>query len=229
MFELKPRHQDDPASHVYEEIPEIKATQTSNDNIYLDVVVLDDSTKKIVRFNNSNIQNQPNKTETLSSFKCILKKKSNLHSPQSNHSMSSSSSSYYTNSSISSSSSSIHSAAFNALIDTFLTRFQTSTKKNLSKKRPNKGTSLNTLFNNDSASSTSSSMSSLTNQTGVSTCCRCGVFSGLNDKNNGSNQSRLSFRVTDLTLEDLKIRQRMICKMNMGGGLVLGPGSAVHV
>ena len=224
MFELKPRlPHDDPASHIYEEIPELAhqpppPLPQSNSAIYLDVVVLDESSnKKIVRFNNSIQQNQQQsqKSETLSSFKCILKKNksSNLHSPQSNHSMSSSasstsSSSYYVNSSISSSSSSIHSATFNTLIDTFLNRFQqTSAKKSTGKKqRPQL---------NDLSGSYFSSMSSLTNQT-KNQCCRCGSSS--------SNASRLTFRVTDLTLEDLKIRQKMIYKNEQRIS-----GSAVHV
>jgi len=222
MFELKPRaalvhyhHHDDSASHIYEEIPD------TNEAIYLDVLhEIDLSTKKIVRFNNAlHKQPQPSKCETLSSFKCILKKSPSpsvsLHSPQSNHSMSSTSSSasssssngqIYTNSSIASSSSSIHSVAFNALIDTVLNRFHTSPAKRTqpaAKSSPN-STSISSLAKNSPVS-------------GASPCCRCGL---------SADESRLSFRVTNLTLEDLKIRQRMIKKTQER---MNGCGSAVQV
>ncbi len=124
------------------------------------------------------------------------------HSPSSASSSASSSFSsgqIYTSSSICSQSPSLtstHSVAFNQMIDSFLNRFKTTPTTTATKKSKKSSKSLST-------SSTSSSQSSLS------------VDSSLNSNSKASESAnkatRLSVRVSNLTLEDLKLRQRMLC------------------
>ena len=201
---LEPKEMD----HIYEEISDA-------DSVYLEIAdeiqrISIDTNKKSVRFNRSNHgAKQANSLNRGS----ILKKQQPIqispgsqecmfsHSPSSASSSASSSFSsgqIYTSSSICSQSPSLtstHSVAFNQMIDSFLSRFKTP-PTTTTKKSKKSSKSLST-------SSTSSSQSSLS------------VDSSLNSNSKASESAnkatRLSVRVSNLTLEDLKLRQRMLC------------------
>ncbi|RMZ93483.1 hypothetical protein BpHYR1_053377 [Brachionus plicatilis] len=168
--------------HVYEEI------QDSNPNHYYSSLSNEVSkNRKCVRFNN---RTEPVKTNTLTS---ILKKPCH-DSTESDLSSSTASScsfsafGYYTNNSISStnssnSSSSSHSLVFNQIVDDFLSRLPDRSEKK-------KGVKTNSDKKSKKEVKKSSSA--------------CVVKGG------ESNDARLSFRVTNLTLDDLKQRQKAI-------------------
>lgn len=198
MIELqKIRHQEE---HVYEEI------QENNLNHYYSDISNDicedfgtktsssSSSRKCVRFNP---RNELTNTIRLSSLNSILKKPS-LDSNESELSSSTNSScsfggtsgcgGYYTNNSISStnSSSSNHSLVFNQLVDDFLNRL------------PDKPNDAQTKAKK------SKHKNSEKQQTKKDAICLKTNNQSLN------NDPRLSFRVTNLTLDDLKKRQKVI-------------------
>ena len=204
---LEPKEMD----HIYEEI-------SDTDSVYLEIAdeiqrISIDTNKKSVRFNRSN--HGAKQANSLSRGSILKKQQPTMvqispgsqecmfsHSPSSASSSASSSFSsgqIYTSSSICSQSPSLtstHSVAFNQMIDSFLNRFKTTPTTTTTKKSKKSSKSLST-------SSTSSSQSSLS------------VDSSLNSNSKASESAnkaiRLSVRVSNLTLEDLKLRQRMLC------------------
>lgn len=171
----------DPEEHVYEEIEE------NNHNHYYSSLNNETSKmRKCVRFNN---RTGPVKTNTLSS----ILKKSCHDSTESDISSSTASScsfsgfGYYTNNSISSenssnSSSSSHSIVFNQIVDDFFNRLPNKTeKKKLAKTNSDRNKNNNIIKSSRVISPESQKI-----------------------------DPRLSYRVTNLTLEDLKQRQKAI-------------------
>lgn len=221
--------------HIYEEISDNESSpyrEDENNSMYLEILdnhelegynrINIDTAKKSVRFNrNSNNQFSQSRTELKNS---ILKKSSPApslqispgtqdclfsHSPSSNSSASSSFSSgqIYTSNSICSRSPSLtstHSVAFNQMIDSFLNRFKTNPINNVKKAKKQNTKPIKALNSSLSNSSTSSSQSSLSVES----------LNNLNSKASSlpnSKENRLSVRVSNLTLDDLKLRQRMLC------------------
>ena len=173
------------------------------------------------------------------------------HSPSSNSSSGSSSfssSQIYTNNSIGSTNSSLnstHSIVFNQMVDEFLNRFTTLSKVNHKTKIAKSKVDKNSIkLNSSSASSSStSSCSSFSSSQLIDSLnlnslkstnsfnCQCGQPNGSQSTQAKIPDNRLSFRVSNLTLDDLKLRQKIIYhhNQNMNRTNYILSSSSVHV
>ena len=173
------------------------------------------------------------------------------HSPSSSSSSGSSSfssSQIYTNNSIGSTNSSLnstHSIVFNQMVDEFLNRFTTMSKANQKTKIIKSKEDKNSIkLNSSSASSSStSSCSSFSSSLLIDSLnlnslkstnaykCQCGQLNNIQSTQAKTPDNRLSFRVSNLTLDDLKLRQKLIYNhnQNLNRTNYILSSSSVHV
>jgi len=211
--------------HVYEEIVDFYDKSIRIENEILS------NRKKVVRFG-SNTNTLPSTSSPsilmpilridpkLNNSSIVFSASASISSASSaSSSASSSSCGIYTNNSIlsnNSSSNSNYSAVFNQMVEDFfnqstLNRNKHETKNNkLPKKKKKSSTDLSCSVSSSSTSNSSPSNSTLINSANLKStndtkcCCNC------NCKKTDDKIDKLSYRVTNLTLDDLKKRQKLI-------------------
>ena len=222
------KNQPNSNEHVYEEIVDYydKSIRIENETL--------SNRKKVVRFG-TNTNTLPSTSSSspsilmpilridpkLNNSSIVFSASASISSASSaSSSASSSSCGIYTNNSIlsnNSSSNSNYSAVFNQMVEDFfqqstLNRNKHETKnKKLPKKKKKSSTDLSSSISSSSTSNSSPNNSTLMNSANLKPksdskcCCNCNCNSKTDDK-----LDKLSYRVTNLTLEDLKKRQKLI-------------------